>query len=107
MKKKRLNLKSFNINSTIFFPLFSLSLEYSLPSIIGIDQTSLPPIRYLQCPAAVTVRHLKRFLSSKFDLNLDVNCRIDIIYEDEILPIDLSMIDVAYCFEWMRVSKFF
>lgn len=37
----------------------SLSLEYHPLALKGCDKQQIPPIRYLQCPAAVTVHHLK------------------------------------------------
>lgn len=86
--------------------LFSLSLEYHNETIMGCDKSAVPPIRYLQCPAAVTVRLLQRFLSSKYNLNID-NVNIDIIYEDEVLPIEFCLMDVAYCYKWKRVSLLF
>lgn len=94
-----------------FLPFFrhvqisSLSLEYHPLSIMGCDKSAIPPIKYLQCPAAVTVRHLQRFLSSKFILSLDSGTtQIDIIYEDELLPSDFTLMDVAYTYNWKRVS---
>ena len=85
-----------------------MSLEYHMESIFGLstpDSTNVPQIRYLQCPAAVKVSHLKRFVSSKYDLNCTNNSmNIDIIYEDEILPLELSLMDIAYCYKWERVS---
>lgn len=89
-----------------FFYLFanSLSLEYHPKSLKG---HSSPPIRYLQCPAAVTIRHLQRFLSSKYNLNIDLpNVDIQIIYEDEVLPMGFNLMDVAYCYNWKRVSLY-
>ena len=97
----------FNVRSIsiLFIRFDSLSLEYHPLSIIGCGKSSIPPIRYLQCPAAVTVRHLQRFLSSKFTLNLDSgSTQIDIIYEDELLPTDFTLMDIAYCYNWKRVS---
>lgn len=67
------------------------------------DESEVPPIRYLQCPAAVTVRLLQRFLASKYNLNVD-NVNIDIIYGDEVLPTEFCLMDVAYCYQWKKVS---
>lgn len=83
----------------------SLSLEYHPIPVAGCDKSALPPIKYLQCPAAVTVRHLQRFLSSKYILSLESGTtQIDIIYEDELLPADFTLMDVAYTYNWKRVS---
>uniref|UniRef100_A0A1B0D0E2 RING-type domain-containing protein n=1 Tax=Phlebotomus papatasi TaxID=29031 RepID=A0A1B0D0E2_PHLPP len=49
----------------------SLSMEYhpEVVTSLSSQKSSIPPIRYLQCPAAVTMWHLQRFISTKFDLN--------------------------------------
>lgn len=59
---------------------------------------------YLKCPAAVSVRHLKKFLRIKFELGSEKT--IDIIYDDECLQESFSLMDVAYTFKWDRVSCF-
>lgn len=83
----------------------SLSLEYHPASGNAFDAELIPPVRYLQCPAAVSVRHLQRFLSSKYNLKLDsALVEIQIIYEDEVLPLSFTLMDVAYCYSWKRVS---
>lgn len=85
----------------------SLSLEYHPKSLTDCDKSSIPAIKYLQCPAAVTVYHLQRLLSSKFSLNYKSSTSsidINIIYEDEILPTDFTLMDVAYCYNWMRLE---
>lgn len=90
-----------------FFPLNSLSLEYHMESIFGnsIGLNNIPQIRYLQAPAAFKVIHLKKFLSSKYDLNnLKKSMNIDIIYEGDILLDELSLMDIAYAYCWERVS---
>lgn len=92
------------------FIVFSMSMEYHMESIFGSNIASLsnvPQIRYLQCPAGVKVMHLKRFITSKYDLvNMKVPMNIDIIYEDDVLSNDLSLMDIAYCYDWKRVSFF-
>lgn len=86
-----------------------MSMEYHMESIFGSNIASLsnvPQIRYLQCPAGVKVVHLKRFITSKYDLvNMKVPMNIDIIYEDNVLSNDLSLMDIAYCYDWKRVSS--
>ena len=72
----------------------------------GCDKSLVPPIRYLQCPAAVTVHHLRKFLSSKFNLNIDMdNVDINIIYGDDVLPFGFSLMDIAYSYKYKRVSN--
>lgn len=53
------------------------------------------------------MHHLQKFLSSKFEIDLQRNFKIDIVYDKETLPDDFSLIDVGYCFKWQRVSYIF
>ncbi|XP_041365679.1 polycomb complex protein BMI-1-like [Gigantopelta aegis] len=57
-------------------------------------------IRYLLCPAAVSVGHLKKFLRLKYDL--PVNYQIDIYHTDEGLRDYYTLIDIAYIYTWRR-----
>jgi polycomb group RING finger protein 4 len=79
-----------------------------MESIFGNSSDNLnniPQIRYLQAPAAFKVIHLKKFLSSKYDLsNLKKSMNIDIIYEGDIQNDDFSLMDIAYAYSWKRVS---
>lgn len=78
-----------------------------MESIFGntIGLNNIPQIRYLQAPAAFKVIHLKKFLSSKYDLNnLKKSMNIDIIYDGDILLDELSLMDIAYAYIWERVS---
>lgn len=78
-----------------------------MESIFGnsIGLNNIPQIRYLQAPAAFKVIHLKKFLSSKYDLNnLKKSMNIDIIYEGDILLDEFSLMDIAYAYCWERVS---
>ena len=59
-------------------------------------------MRYLKCPAAVTMRQLKKFIRMKYGLSSEH--KVDIIYEEECLRDDFSLMDVAYTFAWKRVS---
>ncbi|XP_036377362.1 polycomb complex protein BMI-1-A [Megalops cyprinoides] len=56
--------------------------------------------RYLQCPAAMTVMHLRKFLRSK----MDVPCtfQIEVMYEDEPLKDYYTLMDIAYIYTWRR-----
>jgi RAWUL domain RING finger- and WD40-associated ubiquitin-like len=66
---------------------------------------NIPQVRYIQAPAAFKVNHLKKFLSSKYDLsNLKKSMNIDIIYEGDVLSDDFSLMDIAYTYRWQRVS---
>ncbi|XP_071812382.1 polycomb complex protein BMI-1-like isoform X1 [Apostichopus japonicus] len=59
--------------------------------------------RYLRCPAAVCVKHIKKFIRNKFDLR--TNYQIEITHmdnEDDSLPDDYTLMDVAYIYTWRR-----
>lgn len=58
--------------------------------------------KFLKCPAAVTVEHLKKFLILKY--NLTDQHQVEIFHASENLSDDLSLIDIAYCFEWKQTS---
>lgn len=79
-----------------------------MESIFGSTSAfnNIPQIRYLQAPASFRVSHLKKFLSSKYDLsNLKKSMNVDIIYEGDVLPDDFSLMDIAYAYRWERVSE--
>lgn len=96
----------FSVTIKQYFSKISLSLEYHMESIFGNSvPNNFPQIRYLQAPAAFKVNHIKKFLSSKYDLNnLKKSMNIDIIYEGDILQDDFSLMDIAYAYFWRRVS---
>uniref|UniRef100_A0A182WC87 RING-type domain-containing protein n=1 Tax=Anopheles minimus TaxID=112268 RepID=A0A182WC87_9DIPT len=71
----------------------------------GATASGQLPITYLQCPAAVTVHHLYKFILTKNGLQVGSdNIRVEIIYEEEILPHDFTLMDVAYCFDYKRIA---
>lgn len=78
-----------------------------MESIFGSNvslSNNIPQKRYLQAPSAFKVHHLKKFLSSKYDLsNLKKPMCIDIIYEGEVLSEEFTLMDIAYTFNWERV----
>ena len=61
-----------------------------------------PNRRFLQCPASVTVRHLKKFIMTKY--GLDQNFLVDVIYKEDLLPEDHTLTDVAYRYNWRKVT---
>ncbi|GIY57903.1 polycomb complex protein BMI-1 [Caerostris extrusa] len=83
--------------------IFSLSLEYASE---GENQDSTPEKddvskrRFLRCPAAVTVAHLKKFIRMKY--GLPYSYEVDLIYDKESLLDEYTLIDVAYIFLWKR-----
>lgn len=56
--------------------------------------------RYLQCPAAMTVMHLRKFLRSKMDI--PCSYQVEVMYEDEPLKDYYTLMDVAYIYTWRR-----
>ena len=56
--------------------------------------------RYLQCPGMVKIVHLKKFVSNKYGL-ID-NFMVDIIYNEELIPEQYTLIDVAYLYNWRK-----
>ncbi|XP_067107927.1 polycomb complex protein BMI-1-A isoform X1 [Osmerus mordax] len=60
--------------------------------------------RYLQCPAAMTVMHLRKFLRSKMDI--PSNYQVEVMYEDEPLKDYYTLMDIAYIYTWRRPSAF-
>lgn len=79
-----------------------------MESVLGnciLLNNNIPQVRYLQAPAAFKVNHMKKFLSSKYDLNFfKKSMKIDIIYQGTILNDELTLMDIAYTFNWKRVS---
>ncbi|XP_041421451.1 polycomb complex protein BMI-1-B isoform X1 [Xenopus laevis] len=56
--------------------------------------------RYLRCPAALTIMHLRKFLRSKMDI--PSNFQIDVMYEEEPLKDYYTLMDIAYIYTWRR-----
>lgn len=61
-----------------------------------------PNRRFLQCPGSVTVHHLKKFIMTKY--SLDQSFLVDVIYKEDLLPEDHTLIDVAYSYNWRKTS---
>lgn len=58
--------------------------------------------RYLQCPALVTVAHLKKFIAMKYSVDL-TRYSIEICHRRATLPENWTLMDVAYIYAWKRV----
>uniref|UniRef100_A0AAY3ZWJ9 RING-type domain-containing protein n=1 Tax=Denticeps clupeoides TaxID=299321 RepID=A0AAY3ZWJ9_9TELE len=71
--------------------IISLSIEF-------FDQNNVK--RYLQCPAAMTVMHLRKFLRSKMDI--PCTYQVEVMYEDEPLKDYYTLMDIAYIYTWRR-----
>ncbi|XP_056442971.1 polycomb complex protein BMI-1-A-like [Gadus chalcogrammus] len=58
--------------------------------------------RFLQCPAAMSVMHLAKFLRSKMDI--PSSYRVEVLYGDEPLKDYYTLMDIAYFYEWRRTG---
>ena len=45
---------------------------------------------------------LKKFIMTKY--SLDQNFLVDVIYKEDLLPEDNTLIDVAYSYNWRKVN---
>ncbi|XP_059085030.1 polycomb group protein Psc-like [Tigriopus californicus] len=57
--------------------------------------------RFLQCPGMMKIKHLKKFVRMKYGL-VDENFAIDVIYKNELIPEEYTLIDVAYLYNWRK-----
>ncbi|XP_071877323.1 uncharacterized protein [Bombus fervidus] len=91
------------IESHIYSPdeSLSLSLEYFSPSK-DIKGIAVEPLlrRYLRCPAAVTIFHLQKLIRAKYGLT-DAH-RVDVMYKEEPLCSNYTLMDVMYIYHWRR-----
>ncbi|XP_076146230.1 polycomb complex protein BMI-1-A [Alosa pseudoharengus] len=87
--------------------IISLSIEFFNPkprAQSGVEdkgaQEEVNNKRYLQCPAAMTVMHLRKFLRSKMDI--PCTFQVEVMYEDEPLKDYYTLMDIAYIYTWRR-----
>lgn len=86
--------------------IISLSIEFFDQTRLGgvvEDKPSKDQVankRYLQCPAAMTVMHLRKFLRSKMDI--PSTYQVEVMYEDEPLKDYYTLMDIAYIYTWRR-----
>ncbi|XP_075438101.1 LOW QUALITY PROTEIN: polycomb group RING finger protein 2-like [Ascaphus truei] len=59
-------------------------------------------IRFLRCPAAMTVTHLAKFLRNKMDV--PSKYKVEILYEEEPLQEYYTLMDIPYIYPWGRTS---
>ncbi|XP_032567119.1 polycomb group RING finger protein 2 isoform X2 [Chiroxiphia lanceolata] len=57
-------------------------------------------LRFLRCPAAMTVMHLAKFLRNKMDV--PSKYKVEVLYEDEPLKEYYTLMDIAYIYPWRR-----
>ncbi|KFW00829.1 Polycomb group RING finger protein 2, partial [Eurypyga helias] len=87
--------------------IVSLSIEFyegssnaSLPAPSGCPQKN--GVRFLRCPAAMTVMHLAKFLRNKMDVPSKYKASVEVLYEDEPLKEYYTLMDIAYIYPWRR-----
>ncbi|KAM9839685.1 polycomb complex protein BMI-1-A [Aulostomus maculatus] len=86
--------------------IISLSIEFFDQSRLGggtedkQSKDQLANKRYLQCPAAMTVMHLRKFLRSKMEI--PNTYQVEVMYEDEPLKDYYTLMDIAYIYTWRR-----
>uniref|UniRef100_A0A8C9EQZ3 Polycomb group ring finger 2 n=1 Tax=Pavo cristatus TaxID=9049 RepID=A0A8C9EQZ3_PAVCR len=57
-------------------------------------------VRFLRCPAAMTVMHLAKFLRNKMDV--PSKYQVEVLYGDEPLREYYTLMDIAYIYPWRR-----
>ncbi|KAM4622447.1 polycomb group RING finger protein 2 [Discoglossus pictus] len=59
-------------------------------------------LRFLRCPAAMTITHLAKFLRNKMDV--PNKYKVEILYEEEPLKDYYTLMDIAYIYPWGRTG---
>ncbi|NXQ60903.1 PCGF2 protein, partial [Anthoscopus minutus] len=67
-----------------------------------LDKDKSPGLRFLRCPAAMTVLHLAKFLRNKMDV--PSKYLVEVLYEDEPLKEYYTLMDIAYIYPWRRTG---
>lgn len=86
--------------------IISLSIEFfdqnkdKNQGVAQKEKTEEVNKRYLRCPAAMTVMHLRKFLRSKMDI--PSTFQIEVMYEEEPLKDYYTLMDIAYIYTWRR-----
>ncbi|KFP67157.1 Polycomb group RING finger protein 2, partial [Cariama cristata] len=86
--------------------IVSLSIEFYEGSSNVSPPGALPlrpqknGVRFLRCPAAMTVMHLAKFLRNKMDV--PNKYKVEVLYEDEPLKEYYTLMDIAYIYPWRR-----
>ncbi|XP_066144215.1 polycomb group protein Psc-like isoform X2 [Euwallacea fornicatus] len=80
---------------------FILTPEESINLTLNYYACTATP-RYLRCSSAVSIAHLKKLISAKYDLT--DRHRVDIFYKQEVLSPSWSLMDVAYIHSWKKMG---
>ncbi|KAM4691519.1 polycomb group RING finger protein 2 isoform 2-T2 [Rhinophrynus dorsalis] len=87
----------------------SLSIQFSedardetQDSLESEDLEKRNSLRFLRCPAAMTITHLAKFLRNKMDV--PSKYKVEILYEEEPLKDYYTLMDIAYIYPWGRTG---
>ncbi|XP_063815768.1 polycomb group RING finger protein 2 isoform X2 [Pseudophryne corroboree] len=87
----------------------SLSIQFSedardetRDSVESEDLEKRNSLRFLRCPAAMTITHLAKFLRNKMDV--PSKYKVEILYEEEPLKDYYTLMDIAYIYPWGRTG---
>uniref|UniRef100_A0A8C5Q5T5 Polycomb group RING finger protein 2 n=1 Tax=Leptobrachium leishanense TaxID=445787 RepID=A0A8C5Q5T5_9ANUR len=87
----------------------SLSIQFSEDgrdethdSVESEDLEKRNSLRFLRCPAAMTITHLAKFLRNKMDV--PSKYKVEILYEEEPLKDYYTLMDIAYIYPWGRTG---
>lgn len=83
-------------------PIIDVKTEPEASSSAGPSSQAFkePTKRYLNCPAAVTIALLQKFLRMKYSIS--AKYKVDILYMDDVLWSHYMLMDVAYIYSWKR-----
>ncbi|XP_043229599.1 nascent polypeptide-associated complex subunit alpha, muscle-specific form-like [Amphibalanus amphitrite] len=81
----------------------SFSLEFARIGFRDGERTDLPSVRYFQAPAGLGISQLKKLLRLKHGLR-PRDAKVDILYKGQVVPDDLSVMDVACQYNWDRAA---
>ncbi|TNM85547.1 hypothetical protein fugu_007818 [Takifugu bimaculatus] len=95
-------VETFNIAEDEIISLSIQFYERSKGSTPDVEGDKSNGKRFLQCPAAMSVMHLAKFLRSKMDI--PNNYRVEVLYGDEPLKDYYTLMDIAYFYEWRRTG---
>ncbi|KAM3823133.1 polycomb group RING finger protein 2 isoform 1-T1 [Vipera latastei] len=66
----------------------------------NIEKDKKNSMRFLRCPAAMTIMHLAKFLRNKMDV--PTKYKVEVLYEDEPLKEYYTLMDITYIYPWRR-----
>jgi len=87
----------------------SVSLEYDFGQLNNNETNTkvcenemITSRRYLLCPSSLPIALLKKFILTKYDLT--PNYKVDIMYQDNLLDEDFTLMDVAFIYSYVSIQ---